>query len=222
MQASPAEDVVQAAPEAAHAPLPLAHEDQARADLYALVARLLISAPDAGLLASLAVADSLDSQEVDHPLELAWEKLVLSAGILDAHAIRSEFDALFISAGTPQINPYASLYLAGFLNEKPLVALRAELAQLGLARRSGVGEMEDHLGVLCETMRLMIAGAAGVQRHPLSRQKLFFEKHIASWSTRCFDDIRAIGSANFYRQLADFTQAFFLIEAQAFDMDDAR
>jgi len=201
--------------------LPLSLEDQARADLYALIARLLIAAPDASLLACLAAADPLNSLETACPLDLAWEKLVLTAGIMDADAIRDEFDALFISAGTPQINPYASLYLAGFLNEKPLAALRAELAQLGLARIAGVGEMEDHLAALCETMRVMIAGEAGAARHSLSRQKQFFEKHIAPWSSRCFDDIRLIDGANFYRQLADFSQEFFSVEAQAFDMEEA-
>src|SRR5690606_9168972 len=136
------------------ASLPLASEDQARADLYALTARLLLAPPDAALLANLAGADSLASEQADNPLSLAWEKLILTAGIMDTYAIREEFNALFISIGTPQLNPYASVYLAGFMNEKPLAALRSELAQLGLARVAGVGELEDHLGVLCETMRI--------------------------------------------------------------------
>ncbi len=154
-----------------------------------------------------------------HPLDLAWEKLVLTAGIMDVHAVRMEFNDLFISTGTPQVNPYASLYLSGFLNEKPLAALRDELAQLGLGRMPGVREMEDHLAVLCETMRVLITGADGLAPWPLARQKLFFEKHIASWSGRCLDDIRAIDGANFYRRLADFAQAFFAVEAKAFEME---
>jgi TorA maturation chaperone TorD len=200
------------------ASLPLPQEEQARADFYALLARLWIAAPDAALLASLASADLLSASAAEQPLDAAWEKLVLAAGVMEADAVAEEFNALFISISTPKINPYASLYLAGFLNEKPLAALRTELLQLGLTRMDGVGETEDHLAALCETMRVMIAGAPGVRHHSLSRQKLFFEKHIASWSSRCFDDIRTAPEANFYRLLADFSQAFFAVDAEAFDM----
>ncbi len=200
---------------------PLPQEEQARADLYALIARLLIAVPDASLLASLASADSISSQQADHPLDLAWEKLVLTASILDRHTIEDEFNQLFISAGNPKINPYASLYLSGFLNEKPLAALRSELAQLGLARIPGTTEMEDHLAVLCEIMRILISGGPAGRRHPVERQKLFFEKHLFSWAGRCLDDIRRVDSVHFYRQVADFALAFFSVESQAFEIESA-
>ncbi len=66
MQSRLAESGSPASPGLSHASLPGAilsspmPEEQARADLYALIARLLIAAPDAGLLATLAAADSLD------------------------------------------------------------------------------------------------------------------------------------------------------------------
>lgn len=214
-------DIADAAVDAVAAPLPPTQEDQARADLYALIARLLLAPPDAELLAALAGADSLASQQTDNPLDLAWEKLILTAGVMDIYAIRDEFDELFVSVGTPQINPYASVYLSGFMNEKPLAALRTELAQLGLARVAGVAELEDHLAALCETMRVLITGEQGGRRQPVQRQKLFFEKHIASWYARCLDDIRSANGANFYRQVADFARAFFSIEAEAFEMGEA-
>jgi TorA maturation chaperone TorD len=201
----------------ASVPLPLAQEEQARADFHALIARLLLRAPDASLLAALSHADSLSTGQIDNPLETAWEELVLAAGLIDAQAVQAEFDALFISIGTPQVNPYASAYLAGFMMEKPLAVLRADLSGLGLARIAGSGELEDHLGALCETMRILIS-----RREPVHSQKAFFEKHIASWYPRCLDDIRHAEGANFYRQIADFVQAFLEIEAQAFDMEEAR
>lgn len=201
---------------------PLSQEEQARADFYGLIARLLLAPPDKSLLAALASADSLASQQADNPLELAWEKLVITAGIMDMTAVREEFDALFISVGTPRINPYASLYLTGFMNEKPLAALRSELAALGLERAPGAGEFEDHLAVLCETMRSLITGGQGGKRQSIQRQKRFFEKHIASWHERCLNDIRAVSGVNFYRQVADFADAFFSIESQAFEMEDSR
>jgi TorA maturation chaperone TorD len=200
--------------------LPLSQEDQARADFYALIARLLFAAPDEHLRASLAAADSLSTRQADNPLDSSWEKLIITAGIMDVYALQDEFNELFISAGTPRINPYASLYLTGFINEKPLAALRTELARLGLARVPGAGEMEDHLAALCETMRMLISGGAGGKRHSVHCQELFFEKHIAPWAGRCLDDICSAAGANFYRQVADFTQAFFSIESQAFEIDE--
>jgi TorA maturation chaperone TorD len=210
----------QAPPGVAAVPLPLPQEEQARADMYALIARLFVAPPDAALLADLANADSLVSQQTDNPLDIAWEKLILTAGIMDVYAIEDEFNGLFISTGSPQVDPYASLYLAGFMNEKPLAALRSELAQLGITRVLGVAEMEDHIAALCETMRLLITGEQGVARQSIQRQKLFFEKHLAPWFERCLDDIRSAQGANFYRQVADFTQAFFLIESEAFEIEE--
>lgn len=202
--------------------LPLSEEDQARADLYALIARLFLAAPDALLLNALAAADTLVAQQADSPLEAAWERLVLTAGMIGADTVSDEFDALFISTGTPRINPYASLYLSGFMNDRPLVGLRAELAQLGLARVRGRGETEDHLSALCEAMRVLITGAPGVRQQPLARQKLFFATYIAPWHVRCMDDIRAVEGVQFYRHVADVAQAFFSIETQAFDMVETR
>lgn len=219
MQASHAHYSAEAMPGQGMVLPPLPQEEQARADFYALLARLWIAVPDADILTRLASADMLGSQGSDQALDAAWDKLILAAGIMDADAIADEFNALFISVGTPKINPYASLYLSGFLNEKPLAALRAELAQIGLVRKGGVGETEDHLSALCEAMRIMITGAPGVKRQSLGRQKLFFEKHIASWSRKCFDDIRTKPEANFYRLLADFTEAFFAVDAEAFEME---
>jgi TorA maturation chaperone TorD len=218
MQLSCAAITNDAIPGVVGAPLPLSQEEQARADLYALIARLFIAPPDVVLLSALANADSFTSHQTDNPLDIAWEKLILTAAVMDAYPVQDEFNALFISAGTPLVDPYASKYLGGFMNEKPLAALRSELAELGLARVAGVCETEDHLAALCETIRAMIAGEQGVVRQPLQRQKLFFEKHIAPWYSRCFDDIRSATDANFYRQVAEFAQAFFSIESEAFEM----
>jgi TorA maturation chaperone TorD len=202
------------------AALPLSGEDQARADLYALVARLLLAPPDASLLAGLAAADPILGTQDERPLEDAWEKLVLAAGVVDADAASDEFAELFISTGTPKVNPYGSLYVAGYMNDKPLADLRADLAHLRLARVHGVGEFEDHLGALCETMRVLVAGAPGMPRQPLARQRQFFETHIKPWYRACLADLSGAEGANFYRLVAAFAGAFLAIEAEAFAVGD--
>ena len=45
-----------------------------------------------------------------------------------------EWDVLFGGVGKPEVFLYGSYHLAGFLNERPLAALREDLARLGLAR----------------------------------------------------------------------------------------
>lgn len=217
-----AEQFVPHDPEAQQAPitLALADEDQARADFYALLAQLLLAPPGAGLLAALGQAEPVCASG-EFALEDAWQALTQAASVIDARAAAEEFAALFESIGNPLINPNASVYITGHLNDVPLAELRQELARLGLARAPGVGEFEDHLGALCETMRVLIAGAPGVARRPLAVQKAFFETHIRPWYAACLADIDGAEPANFYRVVARVADAFLSIEAQAFAVLDA-
>jgi len=201
-------------------PLPLTAEDQARADLYALAARLLLAPPDAALLAGLAAADPIQASGGDHALEDAWEKLVLASSVMDPGAVADEFDLLFVSSGTPPLNPYGSRYLSGYMNDTPLAELRADLAGFGIGRVRGVGESEDHLGALCETMRVLIAGGAGIRRQSLRVQKTFFEARIEPWYARCLADMAEAEGANFYRLVAGFAGALLAIEAEAFAVEE--
>ncbi|VXB92442.1 molecular chaperone [Massilia sp. 9I] len=204
-----------------HISRPLSGEDQARADLYALLSRLLLAAPDAALLGALAHADPILSEGGDPALEQSWEALTVASSVMDPDAVANEFDTLFISVGTPPVNPYGSRYLSGFLNDTPLAELRADLARFGIGRVRGVAEFEDHLGALCETMRVLITGAPGIARQPLEQQQAFFEVHIAPWYERCLADIAAAEGSNYYRLVARLAGAFLDIEAQAFVVGEA-
>lgn len=198
--------------------LPLTQEDQARADFYGLLARLLLTPPDAPLRDALAANASLGGVEPPQqpqPLDTAWEKLSMTAALLSPAQLVEEFDALFVSTGSPRISPHGSIYLAGFLHEKPLALLRADLARLGLGRRPGASETEDHLGVLCETMRQLI-----VRRRSLEVQQAFFTQHIGSWYALCLKHIHQAEGAQFYARLAELADSFFLIEQEAFVLSD--
>jgi TorA maturation chaperone TorD len=215
------EEFAEQKPEAQEAPvtLALADEDQARADFYALLARLMLAPPDAALLAALGQAEPI-SASGEFALEQAWLALTQAASVVDAPCAAEEFAALFESIGNPLINPNASFYITGHLNDLPLAELRQDLARLGLARAPGVGEFEDHLGALCETMRVLIAGAPRIPRRSLAVQKTFFETHIRPWYAACLADIDEAEAANFYRVVARVADAFLSIEAQAFAVLD--
>ena len=201
--------------------LPLSEEDQARADFYALIARLMLAPPNAGLLAALGAAEPIRADglaEAGRALEDAWLKLTQAASVMDAEGVADEFAALFISTGNPLINPNGSFYLSGHLNDVPLAELRQDLSRLRIARARGVGEFEDHLGALCETMRVLIAGAPGIARQSLDEQKRIFTAHIQPWYAACLSDIAGAEPANFYRVVAAFAGAFLAVEALAFSM----
>ncbi|MEZ5906236.1 MAG: molecular chaperone TorD family protein [Geminicoccaceae bacterium] len=72
--------------------------------------------------------------------------------------------------------PYASYYRTGFLHEKPLAALRGDMAELGIARAPGLAEPEDHIASLAESMAGLIAGDFAADA---AAQQRFFERHIA-------------------------------------------
>jgi TorA maturation chaperone TorD len=175
-------------------PLP---EDQARADCYALAARLLLAAPDVALLQALADAHREESPEhlpfegapASTSPDRAWRRLTAAASVMPVEAVREEFAALFEGIGKPLIDPYGSPYVAGFMMEKPLAALRSDLAAFGIGRSAHASVPEDHLGALCETMRLLIAGAAGLPPRPPADQLDFFSRHLEPWADRCLADI---------------------------------
>ena len=119
----------------------------ARAQEYALLAALLARPPDAALLKRLAKLESDGT-----PLGVAHRALAGAAAETDAAAVAREYFDLFIGVGRGELLPYGSYYLAGFLHERPLARLRADLVDLGVERVEGQCEPEDHAAILCEIM----------------------------------------------------------------------
>ena len=108
---------------------------------------------------------------------------------------------------------YASYYLAGFLHERPLAAVRADLARLGIERRPGVHEPEDGIATLCDAMAGLIDGSYGADA---AAQDAFFEAHLRPWAARLFADILVAPSAKFYRAVADVGRHWIDLETRAF------
>lgn len=195
----------------------LAPEDQARAEFYALLARLYTAPPDAPLLA-LVGASELWSEADSSPLAGAWNRLVLASRAMDADAAEQEYNELFIGVGKSEVDLHASHWLPRVL-ERPLADLRTELASLGLARQPGVTTYEDNLGALCETMRILVAGHAARRPEPVATQRAFFDRRIAPWVFDCCDAICKSSVANYYRRVAEFTSAFLAIERDSLAID---
>ena len=191
-------------------------EETARAEIYGLLALLYYQVPAPELLAQLRVAVT-DAPVEGGFLEEPWRQVVAAARKATDEQIMDEYNALFGGVGKPEIYLYASHYLSGFLNDKPVARLREDLAAFGLERDDSMSETEDHFACLCEVMRYLIAGD-DVAVSNLTHQREFFAKHIQTWAQDMTDVIQKHPKAHFYEQLAEFTQAFLGIEAQGFDL----
>ena len=191
-------------------------EETARAEVYGLLSELFYAAPSAALYESLRVAVT-EAPAAGALLETSWSELVAAARDRSFAETCKEYDALFGGVGKPEVYLFGSHYLSGFLNEKPLAALRNDIAALGLARDEAMPETEDHVAYLCEVMRYLIAGD-DVEVANLTRQRAFFSNHLQPWFPRMCDAVMQHPKAGFYSQLAAFTQAFISVESQGFDM----
>lgn len=187
-------------------------EDRLRADLYDFLGVLLAGPPSKALLKQAA---SLSGDDSD--LGQAINALARVAQVTNERGVESEFTTLFIGLGRGEILPYASYYLTGFLNEKPLAVLRNDMSRLQITRAPNVFEPEDNIASLMEMMAGMITGRFG-DPTPLQTQKDFFNKHIALWAGHFFTDLEAAQNSVFYAAVGATGRAFMEIETEAFRM----
>ena len=202
-----------------HFSTPDDREELARAEVYGLLASLFYEPPAPDFYAQLRVAVT-EAPTAGAFLEASWSGVVAAARRLPLASVTDEFAALFQGMGKPEIFLYGSWFIAGTLNEKPLVELRGDLAAMGLERPQAVLETEDHISSLCEVMRYLIAGNDGGVSH-LAAQQRFFNAHLRGWVERLCDRLIDHPRADFYRAAAVFMRDFFAVEIQGFDLLDA-
>ena len=195
-------------------PVVLSDEDRLRADMYALLGELLRKEPSDDVIKFVAAFQG-DGSDIGS----ASSVLATLASKLSGNEIRDEYMRLFIGVGRGEILPFASYYLTGFLNDKPLANLRNAMAELGIERAEGVKEPEDHIASLFDIMNGLICGAFGASTD-LGVQVRFFKTHIEPWAPLLMQDIEAAKSAVFYAPVGTIGRAFMDIESAAFDMGE--
>ena len=195
------------------APIEIAEEDALRADMYDFIASLLRTEPSDDLIAQIALL-----QGDKTPIGSACLTLAHLAKAIDNELIRNEYVSLFIGVGRGEILPFASYYLTGFLNDKPLANLRSDMSAIGIRRAEGVKEPEDHIASLFDMMSGLIRGRFG-RRFSIGEQATFFRKHIEPWADLLMRDIEAAKTAVFFAPVGLIGRAFLEIESQAFSMD---
>lgn len=188
----------------------IAEEDRLRADLYNYLGLMLANPADQMLLEQTSGLSGDDSE-----LGKGIMTLAKMARITKPKTVESEFNKLFIGLGRGELLPYASYYLTGFLNEKPLATLRQDMTARGLARADTVFEPEDNIASLMEMMGALIVGRFGPPAS-LADQKTFFNRHIAPWASLFFSDLEAAKNSVFYASVGTVGRAFMEIETEAF------
>jgi TorA maturation chaperone TorD len=186
----------------------MAPEEQARANLYGLLARLFYAPPDAALLKGIS------GESMDGDLAAPWGELARAAAHADPEAVREEYETAFIGTGKAPVTLYTTAYTLRYSNEVPLAALRGELAELGLARRAETREPEDHIAALCDTMRHLVAK----QKTELGEQRRFFNRWIGPSIDPLCSAIERSDKTAFYKPVARFAKSFLLLEQSAFEM----
>jgi len=187
-------------------------EDLARQSLYGFLARVLArpaTAVERDLMTSLAQGDA--------PLNTALAAFLDALSETPEADVKACYHDLFIGVGRGELLPFASYYLTGFLNEKPLAELRVSLKRLGFARAEGVHEPEDHIAALCDVMAQLIADSPG-DCAGIYDQERFFGDHIRPWAEQFFADLSAAKSAGPYRFVGEIGKNFMAIEDAGFSM----
>ena len=188
----------------------ISEEELSRARLYRLLARLLGAPADEDLLFFLRKLDGDDS-----PLGQGLAALSDVAARVSIEEAIQEYHDLFIGVTHGELLPFASHYLTGFLNEKPLAEMRDAMHGLGITRSEEAFDPEDHIASLLEIMHGMITAEYG-KPISLANQFQFFQDHVATWSLKFFEDLEAAKSARLFMPVGLIGRLFMEIEGEAF------
>lgn len=181
-----------------------------RIDTYTLLAALLRQPPAEDLLQSLAALEPPVGQpRRPTALEQAWLSLAGAARTVQPDRIEAEFNQLFVGISGGELTPYGSWYINGALMDKPLAALREDLARYGLQRAEGNVEPEDHAAAICEVMTLLADPDNGL---PLAEQHDFFSAHVGIWLPLFFKDLQKARNISFYASVGQLGEAFMEFE----------
>lgn len=190
----------------------LAPEDEARAAVYGLIARLFYAPPDQDVLAQVLHSAAFEGSQA--PAAVAWRELVAACRNAFPIVLENEHTALFVGTGKAEVTPYLTHYTILYATDNPLVDLRQQLSRWGMRRKENACEPEDHIAGICEAMRFAIA----VQQRTLQEQRMFFDRFLYGGGIGFCSAVTASDKADFYRRVAQFAYAFFELEREAFEL----
>jgi TorA maturation chaperone TorD len=197
-----------------------------RRGYYDLLVSLLWREPTAAMLAGLAtgIEERAHAARTVHPLlGEGWEQMeralagTAAAPLVDA--VAAEYTRLFIGPAAPEIQPYESYYLTGRLLDRPLVAIRIFLRDLGIEKEATYAEPEDFLAFELEVMRTLLgrqhsASGAEEETRSIGHQAAFLQRHLLVWAPAAAADLAKVSDAPFYQAVAKVLQGFLELERE--------
>jgi len=187
-------------------------EDEARAAIYGLIARLFYAPPDQDVLAQVLHSGVFAGSQA--PAAVAWRELADACRNAFPVVLENEHTALFVGTGKAEVTPYLTHYTIQYATDNPLVELRQQLNRWGMRRKENANEPEDHIAGICEAMRFAIA----VQQRNIEEQKMFFDNYLYRGGVAFCSAVTASDKADFYRRVALFARAYLELERDAFDL----
>lgn len=181
-----------------------------RAAMYRLLARFMDRPPGRSDLEAAADlrADGCELEQVIASFASAAAGTTVAEQGIDFHD-------LFIGLAAGEVVPYASHYDTGTLNDLALVAVRRDLQSLGLRRRHGIAEPEDHAAAILEAMAALIDRLHETGDNSDSAElaaDAFLERHVLSWMPRVFRDLARKHERPLYMALGALGAAFLETE----------
>jgi len=178
-----------------------------RSDGYVLLAALLNSPPDQEFIN--LIRNIQWDEDLQKTMQQQLASLKQACSSCTEEDIAAEFHRLFVGLGRGELVPYASWYREKMIQSATLAAIRSDLRQLGIIRRSDTYESEDHAGALCEIMALVSQEANAI---PHNDQASFFNDHINPWMPDFFRDVQAARNIVFYRDVGALGSCFLQAE----------
>ncbi len=140
--------------------------------------------------------------------------------------LAADYARTFLSAGVaegPAAYPIESVYTSRehLIMQGAFEEVSRILAAHGLAE-AHKDLYPDHLGVELEfmswladkTIKALEENKTDEAEQALDEQTSFLQKHLLGWTPKFFDDERSVAQSDFYRSLADFTQAWLNADAR--------
>lgn len=185
-----------------------------RAQLYALLAHLLVMPPKMELLLTLQNLAGDSSA-----LGKCFTTISLTARRMSPVMIKHEHHQLFHPENSGYVRPHQSEYhtCSATPIDQCLQDLQEDLHKSHIIAPAHTGFRPDHAGLLLELMAGMISGAFG-RVIDLDEQQYYFEKYIASWMPLFFQKLETSEIAAFYMPVATLGKEFLEIEKQAFEI----
>jgi len=131
--------------------------------------------------------------------------------------LRDEYTLLFIGPFKLPVQPYESWWVSGKLRGEPLVKLKRDYREAGIAKSPEFVEPEDHIAFELKFMHYLCEEALSADtrervKECLKLQREFLDNHMLKWMPNYCDALYEYKLSEFYKGIAKLTKGFILLD----------